>query len=236
MPKPKNISIEGLEAPTFEARLGLLIKAAGGQNAAAELCGVNRNTLYLWAKSEGKMPLNAALKLTEAAGVSVYWLATGSDRRPGGAVFVAGRNRAPDPLETLDLARVPVLSVSAAAGAGAANDHPEIEDTILMPRAQLRAAGVAPQNAHYIKVKGDSMEPTIADGAIVLIDSQQRRFVAEAIYAISLDGDVRLKRLSRAVDGAILVLSDNPRYPPEKISAAETLKIEGRAVWAERRL
>ncbi len=82
------------------------------------------------------------------------------------------------------------------------------------------------------------MEPTISDGAIVLIDASMRSFSGDAVYAISLDGDVRLKRLSRSLDGTILVLSDNPSYPPERLSPADAgaLRVEGRVVWTERRL
>ena len=180
-------------ALSFEERFAHLLLQIGGQSKAAEVCGVNRTTLYSWAKSEGKMPLSAALKLAEAAGVTLDWVAVGWDRRPDLPKIEA----APvEPEEALDLAKIPVLSVAAAAGPGVANGEAMVEDHILMPRAQLRRIGVAPQNAHYIRVLGDSMEPTIADGAIVLIDARQRRFKAEAIYAISLDGDVRLKRLS----------------------------------------
>ena len=220
---------------SFEKRFGQIVAMAGGATHAAEICGVSRNTLYSWSKSDGKMPLSAALKLAVEAHVTLDWVAVGWDRRPDLPKIEAAPVA---PEEALDLAKIPVLSVAAAAGPGVANGEAMVEDHILMPRAQLRRIGVAPQNAHYIRVLGDSMEPTIADGAIVLIDARQRSFKAEAIYAISLDGDVRLKRLSRALDGAIMVLSDNPRYPAERLSAtdAEALKIEGRVVWTEHRL
>ncbi len=228
------ILIVGWEV-TFEERFGALVEMAGGAVKAAKQCGVSRNTLYLWGKSDGKIPLNKALKLAEAAGVTLDWVATGWERRPDLPKV------APDvvpPEEALDLARVPLLGVSAAAGAGAANDTAEVEDHIYMPRAQLRALGVPPDFVHFIRVRGDSMEPTIADGAIVLIDASLQRYRGEAIYALSQDGDVRIKRLAKAVDGGFMAISDNPIYPPERLSPAELygLRIEGRVLWTERRL
>lgn len=80
---------------TFEERFAQLAAMAGGAVKAAELCGVSRNTFYLWGKGETRMPLEAALKLAEAAGVTLDWVATGWDRRPG---LPETSNVAPPPL------------------------------------------------------------------------------------------------------------------------------------------
>lgn len=82
---------------TFEQRFDQVIAMAGGFERARELCGVSASTPYQWRKSEGKMPLNAALKLAEAAGVTLDWVATGWDRRPG---LPAPSNVAPPPLRS----------------------------------------------------------------------------------------------------------------------------------------
>lgn len=215
---------------SFEERFMQLLAMVGGVEEAANISGVSRSTLYLWAKSDRKVLLIAALKLAEAAGVTLDWVATGWDRRPDMPQIAAE--------DALDVVRVPLLGVSAAAGAGAANDDAEIEDHIFLARQQLRALGVAPEAVHFIRVRGDSMEPTIADGATVLIDAAHRRWRGEAIYALSQGGDVRIKRLSKGVDGAFMAISDNAHYPPERLSPAEldSLQIEGRVIWTERRL
>lgn len=221
---------------SFEDRFNFVLAVVGGVGKAAELCGVNRGTIPKWSKSDGKMPINAALTLCNAARVTLDWLATGHHVRP--QAEVPGADRASSPEEALDLVRIPLLGVSAAAGAGAANDGTEVEDHIFMSRAQLRALGVSTEMVHFIRVRGDSMEPTIADGAIVLIDAARRRFRGDGIYAITVGGDVRLKRLATKADGAVLAISDNPRYPQELLSAAdlEGAQIEGRVVWTEQRL
>lgn len=209
-----------------------LLSMVGGPEEASEISGASRSTLYLWAKSDGKVPLAAALKLAEAAGVTLDWVATGWDRRPDMPKIEIS------PEQTLDLARIPLLGVLAAAGAGAQNHGVQVEDHIYMSRAQLRALGVSPEAVHFIRVRGDSMEPTIADGAIVLIDAAHNRWRGDAIYALSQQGDVRVKRLSKAVDGTFMAISDNPRYPAERLSPADLdgLHIEGRVVWTEHRL
>lgn len=223
----------GLNVPStklnFEDRFLRLISMVGGADEAAAICDAGRSTLYSWAKSDGKVPLNAALKLAQAAGVSLDWVATGYDRRP---------DLASAPQEDEDLIKVPRLGVTAAAGVGIRNENAEVEDYIYLTRAQLRAFGVPPDAVHFISVRGDSMEPTISDGANVLIDASRRRFRGDGVYALSIDGDVRLKRLTKTTDGSFLAISDNERYPPERLSRADLdgLQIEGRVVSTERRL
>jgi phage repressor protein C with HTH and peptisase S24 domain len=221
---------------SFEDRFQFVLERIGGVGKAAELCHVNRGTIPKWAKSDGKMPLNAALAMVEKAGVTLDWLTTGHHVRPN--TEIPGSALSTPPEEALDLARIPLLGVSGAAGAGAANDAAEVEDYYYMPRAQLRALGVPPKFVHFIRVRGDSMEPTIADGAIVLIDASIRRFGGEGIYALSQDGDVRIKRLAKAVEGGFRAISDNPNYPRERLTPDDLygLRIEGRVRWTERRL
>jgi phage repressor protein C with HTH and peptisase S24 domain len=78
------------------------------------------------------------------------------------------------------------------------------------------------------------MSPRIADGALVLIDSSRNRVQDDGIYAIVLDGDVRLKRIQKSAVGALKLISDNTVYPPEILSGldARQLVIAGKVFWS----
>ncbi|MHA4915567.1 S24 family peptidase, partial [Enterococcus faecium] len=71
----------------------------------------------------------------------------------------------------------------------------------------------------------------IEDGALVLIDEEDRRII-DAVFAFVLEGEARIKRFRKLTDGVMLV-SDNPLYPPEKVTGDDLRKLQiiGRARW-----
>ena len=75
------------------------------------------------------------------------------------------------------------------------------------------------------------MFPTIADGAMVLVDETMTR-ITDGIFAFVLDGDARLKRFRRSVSG-LTIISDNPAYPAEEIDTSQlsALQIIGQVRW-----
>jgi phage repressor protein C with HTH and peptisase S24 domain len=218
----------------FEDRFNFVLAMVGSVGKAADLCGVNRGTIPKWAKSEGKLPMNAALALCNEAGVTLDWLATGHHIRP--QAEIPGFAVVPLPEQTLDLTRIPLLGSSGAGGAGAENRGAEAQDHIYMLRDQLGALGVSPDAVRFLRARGDAMAPTIAPGAIALVDTAQRVWAGDSVYAISLGGEVLLRRLSKGVEGGFMLIPDNARYPTERLADLDGLQIEGRAIWTEHRL
>jgi phage repressor protein C with HTH and peptisase S24 domain len=133
-----------------------------------------------------------------------------------------------------EIALIPLLNVVGSAGAGVENGHVEELALLSFDATQLRRLGVRPEAAHFIIARGDSMEPTIQDGATVLIDASRTRVRDDGIYAIVVDGDVRLKRVQKKATGAIELISDNPRYMSETLSGDEVdrLMVAGKVFWS----
>jgi len=95
----------------------------------------------------------------------------------------------------------------------------------------------SPQNMSLIRVAGDSMEPTLQSGDIVLID-HGRNYVDPhgGIYAIVMDDQIVLKRLQVLYPARkIKLTSDNSRYEPSEIEP-EQIKINGKVIWFGREL
>lgn len=83
---------------------------------------------------------------------------------------------------------------------------------------------------------GDSMEPTLKWGDLILIDTTDRMLSKQdGIYWINLYGAAGIKRLRAIGPRTILVKSDNPGVDDQEVEA-EDLRIEGRAIWATRGL
>lgn len=62
-------------------------------------------------------------------------------------------------------------------------------------------------------VTGNSMEPTLRDGEIVIFGRQL--IEGDGIYALSVMGELKIKRLAiDRLNGVVTVISDNTKYPP----------------------
>ncbi len=62
----------------------------------------------------------------------------------------------------------------------------------------------------------------------------------DAVYVLSIDGDLFIKRIRRRPGGSIMMISDNSKYAPLPITPSEHPRFEvmGRVLltWNERRL
>ena len=140
--------------------------------------------------------------------------------------------------ESSDFVTVARLSVEVGAGPGRIPSVVEELGALQFRRDFLRGAGVSPASAAIINVKGYSMDPTIKDGAVLLINKTDRIPKAGNIYAFSWDGEMLVKRFL-LLNGLWIASSDNP----DKVAfadipidgLAETL-VQGRAIWMGARL
>lgn len=90
-------------------------------------------------------------------------------------------------------------------------------------------------NLAVIGAIGDSMEPTFADGDIVLVDRGDTEPKSDSIYVFSEGDELFIKRLHRRGAEEIAIRSDNPILATEvRVMLASEIRILGRVVWAWR--
>lgn len=119
--------------------------------------------------------------------------------------------------------RIPIL------GEIACGDPIYAEENFAGYRVEPKDA-VPSGNSYYLQAKGDSMEPTIPDGAYVLIREQPDVENGEiAAVLLSTDNEATLKRVSKQNDTIILV-PDNPKHSPIVVTADNPVKIIGKAI------
>ncbi|KQN37531.1 hypothetical protein ASG37_10845 [Sphingomonas sp. Leaf407] len=128
---------------------------------------------------------------------------------------------------------VPRIDATASAGPGGLLGDDVADGIHRLDADLLRALRVRAADASMIAVRGDSMEPTLADGDMILVDQGDRRGQSGRIHVVRHDGLLLVKRLARAPGGVELV-SDNSTYPP--VVLATPPDIVGRVVWLSRRL
>lgn len=134
---------------------------------------------------------------------------------------------------------VPRYDVAASMGNGAAIHSEQVVDHLAFRADWVRTVlGTSPRHLVLISAIGDSMEPTLRAGDLLLIDRSVESVRQDAIYAIAHDGELRVKRIQRLFDGSLVISSDNPSYQREDLSPsqAEHLRIVGRVVWSGRRM
>lgn len=185
----------------------------------AERVGVPQGTLSKYLKGVGTGPrVDIAAKLARGAKVSLDWLVSGRGDGPVGASsFVV----------------IPRFDVQLAAGAGAWNEGRRQLDEIPFTADFLRKVlgRSSTKGLAIVTARGDSMEPTIADRAIVLVDEEDTRLI-DGVFAFLLDGDARVKRFRKLTDG-VQIISDNAAYPIETIMGKDQRKLQiiGRLLW-----
>jgi phage repressor protein C with HTH and peptisase S24 domain len=136
--------------------------------------------------------------------------------------------------------QVPELDVRASAGHGAFHEgDEEIKAVWMFPdaviRHELRARSA---NLRIITIDGDSMEPLLASGDRVLVDTSQRVPAPPGIFVI-WDGlgivAKRIEHIPTVEPSRIVIKSVNPLYGDYE-RPTEEVNIIGRVIWAGKKL
>jgi len=195
------------------------------------------------ARKKGEIPSDMILTFAEKNKLSVDWLLTGKGQMSsGGDLYeLAEELKAADIGGELPegFVQVPRYEVAASAGGGAMIYSEQIVDHLSFKAEWIHnALGVSVKDLALIHVTGDSMEPTLSEGDLILIDMSYRGMKDNAIYVLQLNGSLLVKRLQHKLDGSVLVKSDNAIYDSEMIpiGAIDSLNVVGRVVWCGRRM
>jgi phage repressor protein C with HTH and peptisase S24 domain len=144
----------------------------------------------------------------------------------------------PSQSPTDNFVAVPRLDVDASAGPGALDPAEGGVGSIAFDPAWLRRLGVTDSGRlSMMRVDGESMAPTLADGDEILVDGGDLagRF-RDGLYVLRLDEALVVKRVARRPGGRFSVLSDNPAFPGRPDCDASEIDFVGRVVWVGRRL
>lgn len=141
-------------------------------------------------------------------------------------------------MDKLDLAVVPELEIGYSMGPGATVfEQYEQKGIVPFQRAWLRSMMRGSiQELFVARGEGDSMQPTIMDSDIVLIDTAQKAIQQQdRIWAVAYGELGMIKRVRRLPSGNYLLLSDNSTVPPIEC-ADEEMHVVGRVIWIGRRI
>lgn len=218
---------------TFADRLRI---AVGSESvlAFAKRCEEPESTMRSY--FEGRIPkADVAMKIADATSVNVEWLVLGRGPQikalfeptmEGQSIDLRGRT-------VSDFAFVQRLDVRASAGSGAVAIHEDTVELLAFQNDWLKSRHIRPEHARVLTAKGDSMEPTIRDGDVLLVDTSINSVRDNAIYIVVFNGNVLVKRVNLKRDGSLVLISDNDRHAAETVPLNEVpdLHIAGRVMW-----
>lgn len=187
-------------------------------------------------------PGSGALRNLANGGVNIHWLLNGSGEMLLNTAHVASEstndsysieNDHEFPSGFEKFALIPFCDEKDFLEAGSFVDQEPQISQIAFRKDWLKQKGLQVSKCALIKAKGDSMEPTIHDGDLLLVDRSIDAIKDDAIYIVQTDHHLIVKRIQQSLDGSLTIISDNKRYKEKEIGPeqAKDIKIAGRVRW-----
>ena len=130
---------------------------------------------------------------------------------------------------------VAVHRLQAAAGGGALDLDEAVKSYAYFRHEWLSRQGLVADLCSIIGVMGESMEPTLPEGCVVLLDRNRRRRRREGRIFVLRTGDgLVVKRAGKGTDGGWQLVSDHPRWPD--VPWPDDAAIVGEVRWMAREL
>ena len=140
-------------------------------------------------------------KLARVLEVDPVYLMTGRDKMVSESQFALVRR----------------YDISVSAGMGSYVAEEELIDTLAFNRGWLKREGLEPENLSIVTVTGDSMEPVLKEGDLVLVHHNETEIKDGKLYVFRIEDRIYIKWLQNLPNQAFLVSSANKYYDPYTI-------------------
>lgn len=204
------------------------------QRELASRLGVSQSFVGNIEAGRSEPSRNFLRKLTETFDVSADWLLYGI----GGMIQKSGTESFSLPVPSDDIMRhmrdfklIPRMELCVSAGTGLVPVDDEYAGALAFSDTWIKKNSINAQLSVLVSVKGDSMAPTIPDGALVLVHLPENHVEREGIYAFNRADCSFIKRLvPSSLDksgrpGSLAIISNNPAYPPEVVTGKDMNEI-----------
>lgn len=195
-------------AETFKDRLNNAISDREIKPAElARRTGINKSSITAWLKGDYEAKQDSIFKMAKALGVSEAWL--------------VGIDTPCTP--PTNIIRIPIIGIISC-------DNPILASENIIGYQYHLKDTLPSGDTFYLKAADDSMEPTIRNGANVLIRIQEEVEDGEiAAVLMNDETEATLKRVKKQGDILILV-AENSAYSPYIITEHDPVRIIGKAV------
>lgn len=207
----------------FSNRMKLIAEKSFKNNYSefARAVGVAQASLARWVKGEADPSRMNLIKIADASGVNLEWLALGigdmNEAKPQAVKHDINLQASNDEtfIEIEDCREVRL-----SAGGGAFNNGYEEITTTKVERAWLQSRRLKAKDCAMFLVSGESMYPTLKDGEEIIVDRSKRELTEGKIFVLNHNGSMLVKKVQFTYGGVELI-SDNPSYRPLKLDTEE---------------
>lgn len=139
----------------------------------------------------------------------------------------------PDDPQPNDIVYVPESRIEFSAGNGRTPvfELIETEEPAAYRLSWFQKHHINPDRVRRFRVYGDSLEPFLFANDTILVNLDETNVIEGKLYAIRYADELRVKFLSRRLDGTLVLRSVNPLYKDEEVPPAlaeEHISIIGR--------
>jgi phage repressor protein C with HTH and peptisase S24 domain len=178
----------------FKKRLTIVLEGLSG-NAFAKKVGMSEAVIRDYLSGKTYPSLNRLAIIAQKCEVPIEWLATGK-----------GECRLQPESQGTSSVDIPFHNFNETNNAFSTIESIPFDLTLIKHHC------CEVDNLAAVWAKGDSMEPTISNHDILIINKAHSKPIDGFLYAVQYDDQVSIKRIQN--QGANLVLiSDNPKYP-----------------------
>ncbi|HBI6266463.1 TPA: helix-turn-helix transcriptional regulator [Serratia marcescens] len=184
------------------------------------------------------------VEIARTLGVSADWLASGkgemksevirepSNFRDSSLKAAIWEDMAHDNDEFVE---IPLLNISLSAGDGSCELEESSDFALVFRRFYLNRMGVPASAAKLVRVRGQSMEPTLHDGDVVGVNMQDTVIHDGKTYAICQSDLLRVKTLIATPSSVIIRSINREEYPDEVLEReefAKNVRVIGKVFWS----
>lgn len=191
--------------------------------------GIPDRTISNYERGERKPSVEYLTLLYEHLDANPEWLLSGN-----GEMFT-DKSTISSKFSVEDFLFIPKLILRPAAGCGTIVDLEDVEDYIAFQKDWFN------KHIHALKsslavmtANGDSMEPTIKNGDMLLVDTSQNQARTDNIYIIRINDCLAVKRVQCIPGNKLQIISDNKTYNPyilDLTDESQKAVIIGKVVW-----
>ena len=202
------------------------------QKELARRVGTSASQISMMETNKSGTSLKTAMSVATALRISLDYLAGWVDDPRPARVLLGELNAkmadlhdsdeeyAAEPSQTKVEATVQIgiSQTESTAGAGATVQNEHVRTKVTFPARWLFERGLRPSSCQFIRVRGESMEPTLPDGSLILVDLATEHPKSNKIFVIRTGDELIVKRLVRDPKVVWLLESDHPqrsRWPTQ---------------------
>lgn len=211
---------------------------AYSRNRVAAEVGIGTTTLQQWETGTREASIETIGKLAELYCVSSQYLIFGEvSPSPSHVSTPQPPDSADSDTTSDDYVYIPAYDIEVSAGHGSVCfTDAEPHKHLAFRQRWITARGLQADALAALFTRGDSMTPTIPEGAAVIIDQTRNQALDGKVYVIRIDDRHYVKRVQWLIGGGLRLISDNKLYDPLDITkddmAANNIQICGQVIHA----